>query len=132
MQELSPSTKSASQTVTLIYTLKSSQHPDGHYVSINNKTVKVTTKEKSSLFHALAQGMKPKATKEEIALEAGRIRSLEADTLVKHSDRWEPFLKYKERTDEIRGGDWYMAKEAGLKETVKENKKVIKDGKVKK
>ncbi|XP_053275843.1 uncharacterized protein LOC128437688 [Pleuronectes platessa] len=133
MQELSPSTKSASQTVTLIYTPKSSQHPDGHYdVSINNKTVKVTTKEKSSLFHALAQGMKPKATKEEIALEAGRLRSLEADILVKHSDQWEPFLKYKERTDEIRGGDWYMAKEAGLKETVKENKKVIKDGKVKK
>ncbi|XP_053276202.1 uncharacterized protein LOC128437932 [Pleuronectes platessa] len=133
MQELSPSTKSASQTVTLIYNTKSSQHPDGHYdVSINNKTVKVTTKEKSSLFHALAQGLKPKATKEEIALEAGRLRSLEADALVKHSDRWEPFLKYKERTDEIRGGDWYMAKEAGLKETVKENKKVIKDGKVKK
>ncbi|XP_062240807.1 uncharacterized protein LOC133950716 [Platichthys flesus] len=133
MQELSPSTKSASQTVTLIYTPKGSQHPDGHYdVSINNKTVKVTTKEKSSLFHALAQGLKPKATKEEIALEAGRLRSLEADTLVKHSDQWEPFLKYKERTDEIRGGDWYMAKEAGLKETVKENKKVIKDGKVKK
>ena len=98
MQELSPSTKSASQTVTLIYTPKSSQHPDGHYdVSINNKMVKVTTKEKSSLFHALAQGMKPKATKEEIALEAGRLRSLEADALVKHSDRWEPFIKYKER-----------------------------------
>ena len=133
MQELSPSTKSASQTVTLIYTPKSSQHPDGHYdVSINNKTVKVTSKEKSSLFHALAQGMKPKATKEEIALEAGRLRSLEADALVKHSDRWEPFIKYKERTEEIRGGDWYMAKEAGLKKTVKENKKVIKDGKVKK
>ncbi|XP_069380456.1 uncharacterized protein [Paralichthys olivaceus] len=133
MQELSPSTKSASQTVTLIYTPKSSQHPDGHYdVSINNKTVKVTSKEKSSLFHALAQGMKPKATKEEIALEAGRLRSLEATTLVKHSDRWEPFIKYKEKTDGLRGGDWYMAKEAGLKNTVKENKKVIKDEKVKK
>ncbi|XP_062235882.1 uncharacterized protein LOC133932971 [Platichthys flesus] len=133
IQELSPSTKSASQTVTLIYTPKSSQHPDGHYdVSINNKTVKVTTKEKGSLFHALAQGLNPKATKEEIASEAGRLQSLEADTLVKHSDRWEPFLKYKERTDEIRGGDWYMEKEAGLKKTVKVNKKVIKDGKVKK
>ncbi|CAL8348011.1 unnamed protein product, partial [Merluccius merluccius] len=62
MQELSPDTKPASQTVTLIYRPKSTQYPDSHYdVRINNQTVSIVSEDKSCLFHALARGMRPKA-----------------------------------------------------------------------
>ena len=128
MQELNPGTKAAGQTVTLIYRPKSYQYPDGHYdVHIDNQTVSVVSKGKSCLFHALARGMKPEATEEEIALEANRLQSLEADTLLRYPGQWEPFVKRKEWTEAIRGGDWYMAegalKKAGKK--VKESKKVL-------
>ncbi|XP_071383623.1 uncharacterized protein [Centroberyx affinis] len=126
MQELNPGTKPASQTVTLIYRPKSAQYPDGHYdVRINNQTVSVAGEGKSCLFHALARGMKPEASEEEIALEAGRLRSVEADTLLRHPGQWEPFVKRKVWTEAIRGGDWYMAEGAGPKKIIKENKKVL-------
>ncbi|XP_028282504.1 uncharacterized protein LOC114449227 [Parambassis ranga] len=134
MQELNPSTKPASETVTLIYRPKSAQYPDGHYdVQINDKIVTVDNKGKSCLFHALARGMKPDASDEEISSEAGRLRTLEADTLLKHPGQWEPFIKRKEWTDAIREGDWYMEEGAGPKKIIKENKKVLKTevGKVK-
>ncbi|XP_050928370.1 uncharacterized protein LOC108895197 [Lates calcarifer] len=135
MQELKPGTKRASQTVTLIYRPKSPQYPDGHYdVRIDNKTVTVTSQGKNCLFHALARGMKPQASEEEITLEAGRLRSAEAETLKEHPNRWEPFVRRKEWTDKIRGGDWYMAEGAGPGKPVTENKRVLKRevGKVKK
>ncbi|XP_028282490.1 uncharacterized protein LOC114449221 [Parambassis ranga] len=134
MQELNPSSKPASQTVTLIYRPKSAQYPDGHYdVQINDKIVTVDNKGKSCLFHALARGMKPDASDEEISLEAGRLRTLEADTLLEHPGQWEPFIMRKEWTEAIRGGDWYMEEGAGPKSIIKENKKVLKTevGKVK-
>ncbi|XP_018515822.1 uncharacterized protein LOC108872552 [Lates calcarifer] len=135
MQELNPGTKPASQTVTLIYRPKSSQYPDGHYdVRINNQTVTVTGKDKSCLFHALARGIKPEASEEEITLEAGRLRSVEADTLLKYPGQWEPFVRRKEWTDAIRGGDWYMAEGAAPRKKIKETKKLLEKevGKVKK
>lgn len=129
MQELNPGNKPASQTVTLIYRPKSNQYPDGHYdVHINNQTVSVESKGKSCLFHALARGMKPKASEEEIALEANRLRFLEADNLLRYPGQWEVFVKRKEWTEAIRGGDWYTAEGAAkqLKKKVKESKKVLK------
>ncbi|XP_072543005.1 uncharacterized protein [Salminus brasiliensis] len=130
MQELNPGSKPASQTVTLIYRAKSAQYPDGHYdVRINDQTVSVTSKDKSCLFHALARGLKPEAGEEEITVEADRLRSMEADTLLRHQGQWEPFIKRKEWTEVIRGGDWYMAEGAAPKRVVKrmvENKKVLK------
>ncbi|GLD68602.1 uncharacterized protein AKAME5_001991500 [Lates japonicus] len=106
MQELSPGTKPVSQTVTLIYRPKSSQYPDGHYdVCINNQTVTVTSQGKSCLFNAFARGLKPEGSNEEITLKAGSLRSLEVDTLLEHPGQWEPFVKRKEWTDKIRGGD---------------------------
>ncbi|XP_036930196.1 uncharacterized protein LOC119006011 [Acanthopagrus latus] len=113
MQELSPNTDPAIQTVTLIYRPKSDQYPDGHYdVHINNQTVKINSEDKNCLFHALARGMKPEASEEEITLEAQRLRSVEANTLLRNPGQWEPFIKRKEWTESIRGGDWYMAEGA--------------------
>ncbi|XP_071348600.1 uncharacterized protein [Trachinotus anak] len=127
MQELNPGTKPASQTVTLIYRPKSSQYTDGHYdVQINNQIVTVTNEGKACLFHALARGIKPEASEEEITMEAGRLRSVEADTLLKHPGQWEPFVKRKVWTDTIRGGDWYMAEGAGPKRRkIKETKGLL-------
>ncbi|XP_030264389.1 uncharacterized protein LOC115576041 [Sparus aurata] len=113
MQELSPSTKPASRTVTLIYTPKSAENPDGHYdVYINNQTVKIGREGKSCLFRALARGMKLKASEEEITSEAQRLRSVVADTLRRHPGQWEPFIKRKVWTESIRGGDWFIAEGA--------------------
>ncbi|XP_044068809.1 uncharacterized protein LOC122883754 [Siniperca chuatsi] len=134
MQELSPVTKPTSQTVTLIYRPKSAQYPDGHYdVSINNQPVSIVNKGKSCLFHALAKGMKPEASEEAIALEADRLRSVEADTLLRHPGQWESFVKRKEWTEAIRGGDWYMAEGAVQKKIIKEKTKIIEKevGKIK-
>ncbi|XP_038151917.1 uncharacterized protein LOC119790461 [Cyprinodon tularosa] len=134
MQEVSPSTKSVSETVTLIYRPKGTEHPNGHYdVSINNKTVNIDSKGKNSLFHALARGMKPKATDSEIASEATRLRSVEADTLLKQSGQWESFMKRKELTETIRGGDWYMAEAGRPERIIKENKPFLQKvtGKIK-
>ncbi|CAI5640746.1 unnamed protein product [Oreochromis niloticus] len=114
MQELSPDTRHANQTVTLIYRPKSHQYPDGHYdVHINNQTVSIDNKGKSCLFYALACGMKPQASEKEVTLEANRLRSVEADTLLSYPAQWEPFIKQKELTETIRGGDWYMLEGAG-------------------
>ncbi|CAI5640753.1 unnamed protein product [Oreochromis niloticus] len=125
MQELSPDTRHANQTVTLIYRPKSHQYPDGHYdVHINNQTVSIDNKSKSCLFYALARGMKPQASEEEITLEANRLRSVEADTLLRHPGQWEPFIKRKELTETIRGGDWYMLEGAGARKAIKESKKL--------
>lgn len=130
MQELNPGNKPAGQTVTLIYRPKSDQYPDGHYdVHINNQTVRVESKGKSCLFHALARGMKPKASGEEIALHANHLRSLEVKTLLRNPGQWEAFVERKEWTEAIRGGDWYMAEGAGtgkkVGKKVKENKKLV-------
>ncbi|XP_071399171.1 uncharacterized protein [Centroberyx affinis] len=126
MQELNPS-KPASQTVTLIYRPKSDQYPDGHYdVHINNQTVEVVNKGKSCLFYALARGMKPEASEEEIATEADRLRSVEADTLLRRPGQWEPFIKRKDWTEAIRGGDWYMAEGAAPVRIIKDTKAVLK------
>ncbi|MED6265341.1 hypothetical protein CHARACLAT_024480, partial [Characodon lateralis] len=126
MQEVSPSTKSASETVTLIYRPKSTQNPNGHYDAfINNKTVSIDRKEKGSLFHALARGMKPKASEAEIASEANRLRSVEANTLLKQPGQWESFVKHKELIETIRGGDWYMAEAGRPERIIKENKTLL-------
>ncbi|XP_014887490.1 uncharacterized protein LOC106947176 [Poecilia latipinna] len=126
MQEVSPSTKSASETVTLIYRPKSTQNPNGHYdVFIDNKAVSIDSKQQSSLFHAMARGMKPKASDSEIASEANRLRSVEANMLLKQSGQWEPFMKRKELTETIRGGDWYMAEAGRPERIIKENKTLL-------
>ncbi|XP_035798188.1 uncharacterized protein LOC118469439 [Amphiprion ocellaris] len=125
MQELSPSTEPASQTVTLIYRPKSAQYPAGHYdVQVNNQIVNIVSKDKNCLFHALARGMKPQASEEEIALEANHLRSVEADTLLRQPGQWDSIIKRKEWTDKIRGGDWYLAE--GGAPPIKESKKVLK------
>ncbi|XP_030606961.1 uncharacterized protein LOC115795290 [Archocentrus centrarchus] len=125
MQELSPDTGPTNKTVRLIYRPKSAQYPGGHYdVLINDQIVNIESEGKSCLFHALARGMNPAASEEEIALEENRLRSVEADALLRHPDQWEPFIKRKELTEAIRGGDWYMLEGAAAK-TIKENKKSI-------
>ncbi|KAG5280713.1 hypothetical protein AALO_G00063170 [Alosa alosa] len=122
MQELNPGTKPASETVTLIYRPKSDQYPDGHYdVLINNQTVSVN-KDKSCLFYALAKGLKPEASEGDIASEADHLRSVEANVLLKHPGQWEPFIKRKEWTETIRGGDWYMAEGAAREKKMRRNK----------
>ncbi|KAI4892143.1 hypothetical protein NFI96_027533 [Prochilodus magdalenae] len=106
----------------------SDQYPDGHYdVQINNQTLRITSEDKSCLFHAFARGLKPASGEEEITLEANRLRSVEADTLLKHSDQWEPFIKRKEQTEAIRGGDWFMAEGAArpAMKKMKETKNVL-------
>ncbi|KAM4552133.1 uncharacterized protein PAE49_015651 [Odontesthes bonariensis] len=128
MQEVNPSTKPASQTVTLIYRPTTSQYPSGHYdVRINNETMIIEGKGNSCLFHALARGMKPKACEEKIALEADHLRSLEADTLLRHPGHWEPFIKRKVWTETLRGGDWYMAEGAAPKLTKKQKEICMKE-----
>ncbi|XP_073339951.1 uncharacterized protein [Pagrus major] len=138
MQEVRPSTKPASRTVRLIYRPKSDQYPDGHYdVQINNQTVNINNKGKNCLFHAMARGMKPKASEEEIDLEAQRLRSAEADTLCRYPGQWESFVKRKVWTQSIRGVDWFMAEGAAPqkrpRELIKETKEVVKQetGKIK-
>ncbi|KAG9274067.1 hypothetical protein AMEX_G10872 [Astyanax mexicanus] len=126
MQELNPGTVSVSQTVTLIYRPKSTQYPEGHYdVHINNQKVSVTSEDKNCLFHAFARGLKPKANEKEIAVEAARLRSVEADILLRQPGQWEPFIKCKEWTESIRGGDWYMAE--GAAEKLVENSNVLEE-----
>ncbi|XP_054864380.1 uncharacterized protein LOC129348303 [Amphiprion ocellaris] len=126
LQELSPSTKPTSQTVTLVYRPKSDQHPDGHYdVRINNETVKIDSKGESSLFPALARGMKPKASESEVRSEADRLRSVEADTLLKHPGQWDSFIKREEMTGSVSGQDWFST--AGAASKVKESKMAIQN-----
>ncbi|KAM8734729.1 uncharacterized protein AB9X84_023451 [Acanthopagrus schlegelii] len=128
MQELSPSTKPASRTVTLIYTPKSAENPDGHYdVYINNQTVKTGSQGKSCLFRALATGMKPKASEDEITSEAQRLRSVVADTLRRHPGQWEPFIKRNVWTASIRGGDWFIAEGAADRIVIVETLEVLQE-----
>ncbi|KAI4889691.1 hypothetical protein NFI96_028999, partial [Prochilodus magdalenae] len=111
MHVVNPSTNPASQTVTLIYRPTSDRYPEGHYdVLINNKTVSVSNKDRSCLFQAFAQGLNPEAGERAIALEAHRLRTMEADTLLRHPSQWEPFIKRKVWIEGIRGGDWFVAK----------------------
>ncbi|XP_008298026.1 uncharacterized protein LOC103370675 [Stegastes partitus] len=82
----------------------------------------------NSIEHKLTgkTGMKPQASEEEITLQANRLRLVEADTLPRHPAQWDSFVKHKEWTEEIRGGDWYLAEGAApLKKTIKETKKVL-------
>ncbi|KAJ8362347.1 hypothetical protein AAFF_G00378400 [Aldrovandia affinis] len=128
MQEFNPSTRAASQTVTLIYRPESAQYPDGHYdVLINNQTVNIVNKGKSCLFHALARGMRPGASEEEITSAADDLRNVEADALLRHPGQWEPFIKRKEWTEAIRGGDWFMMKGASRNFTEEEITKTIEE-----
>ncbi|KAL7838985.1 hypothetical protein SRHO_G00256430 [Serrasalmus rhombeus] len=62
-----------------------------------------------------SRGLKPEASEEEVALETNRLQSVEADAILRHSGQWEPFVKRKEWTEAIRGGDWYMAEGAAPK-----------------
>ncbi|XP_039873728.1 uncharacterized protein LOC120725116 [Simochromis diagramma] len=125
MQELSPDTRHANTTVTLIYRPKSDQYPDGHYdVHINNQTVSIDNKGKSCLFSAWARGIKPQASEEEITVEANRLRSVEADALLSYPGQWESFIKRKELTETIRGGDWYMLEGTAPKQAIKESKEL--------
>ncbi|KAJ8362242.1 hypothetical protein AAFF_G00388410 [Aldrovandia affinis] len=128
MQELNPSTKAASQTVSLIYRPKSAQYPDGHFdVLINNQTVNIVNKGRSCLFHALARGMRPGASEEEITSAADHLRNEEADALLRHPGQWEPFIKRKEWTEAIRGGDWFMTEGAApAKKKQKEIEKFLR------
>ncbi|XP_061587523.1 uncharacterized protein LOC133452303 [Cololabis saira] len=126
MQVVNPTNKPASQTVTLIYTPKSARYPDGHYVLINNTVIYIDGR--SSLFHTLARGIKPNAGEHEVAFEANRLRSIEADALLRHPDQWEFLIKRTEWTQRFRGGNWYMAEGAEPKRIIKESKTVIITG----
>ncbi|KAJ8342045.1 hypothetical protein SKAU_G00319730 [Synaphobranchus kaupii] len=107
MQEMNPSTDDASQTVTLIYRPKSDQHPEGHYdVQINNKTVSV---EKGDIYHAMAHGMKPDASKEDIASAADNLRTKEAEALEKKPTHFESFIQRDAWIKEVMKGSWKIA-----------------------
>ncbi|KAJ8342053.1 hypothetical protein SKAU_G00319810 [Synaphobranchus kaupii] len=107
MQEMNPSTDDASQTVTLIYKPKSDQHPEGHYdVQINNRTVSV---EKGDVYHAMAHGMKPDASKEDIASAADDLRAKEAEALEKKPTHFESFIQRDAWIKEVMKGSWKIA-----------------------
>ncbi|KAJ8342048.1 hypothetical protein SKAU_G00319760 [Synaphobranchus kaupii] len=107
LQEMNPSTDDASQTVTLIYRPKSDQHPEGHYdVQINNKIVSV---EKGDVYHAMAHGMKPDASKEDIASAADNLRAKEAEALEKKPTHFESFIQRDVWIKEVMKGSWKIA-----------------------
>ncbi|XP_061103020.1 uncharacterized protein LOC133131644 isoform X3 [Conger conger] len=122
MQEMNPKTKDASQTVTLVYRPKSDQHPDGHYdVLINNKTVSV---EKADLYHAVARGMKPDSSDDDITSAATDLRTKEAEALEKNPSLWEPFLLRDEWIKEVITASSFTAEGAAeSQDSVKQNKK---------
>ncbi|KAJ8342066.1 hypothetical protein SKAU_G00319940 [Synaphobranchus kaupii] len=110
MQEMNPSTEDASQTVTLIYRPKSDEHPDGHYdVLVNNKTVSV---EKGDVYNAMAHGMSPDASKEDIASAADDLRAKEAEALEEKPAHWEAFLQHEEWIEELIIGAWFISEGA--------------------
>ncbi|KAJ8342050.1 hypothetical protein SKAU_G00319780 [Synaphobranchus kaupii] len=110
MQEMNPSTEDASQTVTLIYRPKSDEHPDGHYdVLVNKKTVSV---EKGDVYHAMAHGMSPDASKEDIASAADDLRAKEAEALEEKPAHWEAFLQHEEWIEELIIGTWFISEGA--------------------
>ncbi|KAJ8342056.1 hypothetical protein SKAU_G00319840 [Synaphobranchus kaupii] len=110
MQEMNPSTEDASQTVTLIYRPKSDEHPDGHYdVLVNNKTVSV---EKGDVYNAMAHGMSPDASKEDIASAADDLRAKEAEALEEKPAHWEAFLQREEWIEELIIGTWFISEGA--------------------
>ncbi|KAJ8342051.1 hypothetical protein SKAU_G00319790 [Synaphobranchus kaupii] len=107
LQEMNPSTDDASQTVTLIYRPKSDKHPEGHYdVQINNKTVSV---EKGDIYNAMAHGMKPDASKEDIASAADNLRTKEAEALEKKPTHFESFIQRDAWIKEVMKGSWKIA-----------------------
>ncbi|XP_061100213.1 uncharacterized protein LOC133130021 [Conger conger] len=122
MQEINPKTKDASQTVTLVYRPKSDQHPDGHYdVLINNKTVSV---EKGDLYLAVARGMKPDSSDDDITSAATDLRTKEAEALEKNPSLWEPFLLRDEWIKELITTSSFRAEGAAeSQDSVKQNKK---------
>ncbi|KAM9724268.1 uncharacterized protein ACNS7B_019401 [Menidia menidia] len=125
MQAVNPSTKPASQTVTLIYRPKSAKYTGGHYdVRIKDKIVSLDSD--GGLFHAVARGMKPQASTNEIALEAGNLRTLEADVLNRQPAQWESFMKRNEWKDDIRGGNWYMSDFPTQRIIIKESRARLK------
>lgn len=127
MQELNPGTRSATETVTLVYRPKSAQHPDGHYdVRIDNRTVTIDSEGKSCMFHAIARGLHPGASEEHVVNEARNLRAIEAESLIVHASKWESFAKRKMQTDAIRGGDRFML-EAGAAKKIKESRKTLKE-----
>ncbi|XP_061573869.1 uncharacterized protein LOC133440573 [Cololabis saira] len=127
MQVMNPTNKPASQTVTLIYTPKSAQYPDGRYDALINNTV-IFTDGKTSLFHAFAQGIKPNAGQHEVTLEANRLRSMEAADLLRNPGQWEGLIKRSEWTQRVRGGNWYMAEGAEPNRIIKDSKTVTIPG----
>lgn len=127
LQELSPGTRSATKTVTLVYRPKSAQHPDGHYdVQINNRIVTIDNEGRSCMFHAIARGLHPGASEEHIVNEARNLRALEVESLVSHPNKWEPFVKRKMQADAIRGGDRFML-QAGAGKRIRETKKKLQE-----
>ncbi|XP_054914331.1 uncharacterized protein LOC129378078 [Poeciliopsis prolifica] len=127
LQEIIPGSKATIDTVALIYRPRSTNHPNGHYdVLINNKIITIDSKDKSSLFHAFARGNKPDANETTISSEAVRLRSVEADTLLKNPSQWEPFAKRKKWMEKIRGGDWYMAEADGPERKIEENRSLLR------
>ncbi|KAJ8342052.1 hypothetical protein SKAU_G00319800 [Synaphobranchus kaupii] len=116
MQEMNPSTDDASQTVTLIYRPKSDQHPEGHYdVQINNKIVSV---EKGDVYNAMAHGMKPDASKEDIASAADNLRTKEAEALEKKPTHFESFIQRDAWIKEVMKGSWKIAEEVEKKNKI--------------
>ncbi|RXM93095.1 Reticulocyte-binding protein 2-like a [Acipenser ruthenus] len=113
MQVLEPTTTTTSGTVELIYRPKGDQYLDGHYdVYINGRVVKVENADRSCMFHAVARGLKPGASEEQISSEAGKLRKLEAKALLDSPQHWASLIERKEWSDKIRGGDWFMAEGA--------------------
>ncbi|KAG5849652.1 hypothetical protein ANANG_G00113190 [Anguilla anguilla] len=124
MQEMNPSTDDASQTVTLVYRPKSDQHPDGHYdVQINNKTVSV---ENGDLYHAMARGMKPDSSHDDIASAATDLRSKEAEVLTEKPSQWEPFLQREKWIEDLTVATWFKSEGAAeSQDQIKQNKKKL-------
>ncbi|XP_061103016.1 uncharacterized protein LOC133131644 isoform X1 [Conger conger] len=107
LQEMSPNNDDASETVTLVYRPKSDEHPDGHYdVLINDQTVSV---EKGDLYSAMAHGMKPDASKEEISDAADDLRAKEAEALEEKPALWQSFIQREEWIEELIVGSWGLA-----------------------
>ncbi|XP_033853276.3 uncharacterized protein LOC117398398 isoform X1 [Acipenser ruthenus] len=113
MQVVDPNTNTASQTVELVYKPKSDQYPDGHYdLCLSGKVVRLENEDKSCMFHALARGLQLTSSDEHVSSSVEKLRMLEAETLLNKSSQWASFIKRKQWTDGIRGGDWFMAEGA--------------------
>ncbi|XP_035272931.1 uncharacterized protein LOC118226995 [Anguilla anguilla] len=125
IQEMNPSTDDASQTVTLVYRPKSDQHPDGHYdVQINNKTVSV---ENGDLYRAMARGMKPDSSDDDIASAATDLRSTEAEALTEKPIHFESFIQRKAWIKALVVGSYLISEdiESGEADQLKRKRKEL-------